>query len=1282
MVSYMPPVEIVLPRDKMEFYLLNALAHDSALHDYGSKSNMSGDRFKDVFTSYPGLSSGGGPKYRSTATPGIVLGKSTLGRATESTNATKNARADRLANRRGLASDETPKSARAELMSDETPESARAELMSDETPECGASAETGVAETTNDLFSDPCYTGSALYSLSTDGKCADLVMLDVDGIEKIRDSILIKRILIFGLSPGYVHIQKGNVTYTYSPFDFDINFDGTRDIITIENRNSSLPSLVIVFRWDRAAIAVKIAAIAAAAHIPTSDIADVIAVIDYTAAHTADSATAAAVDAASAAVAAAVDKSSSFFINGIQYHKLSLSQPSPGSSPQPPPPPSPQPPPPPSAPAVRPDLSAWGYVLDAFIRNKMLMRVTQYGAYVKDALLGPYVADPSTFNTRFDLINQEDYEVVKQLTGAYNEERRTLGAAVIPREDLDLKLKKFCELCRVLGADYNKANSADDDVVMKYMIEWLMKNMPAYNEIIVQLQTFSSKLEMAISYANLGECSSYRCENKPVPELGTSTPFICAVNIKAVYKYLPDLLFNSQFITLLQYKGHLRDWVYLKKYIERVYKISDSHVIVGLDRLSDFMICLISSINDKIYTDTERVERVAARHFNNVRKEISNGFAEVFVKFKTDVTAGRDMTFEKCLEKIADVGKIREKILEVIFDDDDVAKQKYVDDAACSKSLVTSKHRADVDYINSALKAVRSTGHIPVQAVTPQQCVNTMNYNINLLREIIRDMERIPLIIFADYLVNDRKITLTCYKPISQLIDNEKDVEWVETHRKAVPAVAVPAVAVPMVGGAQSLTYTDLFTPAALTGKRTDSVSLAKIKTELKRMINSSNMSIANIAKHANVRTEYSTFDVNVLFENEFDDDLTNIVNGAMTYVQYADSLNAGGNGDFSVGDEKLGNAYVKIKNNAVANDASMSEIPDLCKTVADYYEILTPGDAVAYQTFIISLSKLCETMEKIIRAFDVTYKFTNIGNDLADLEAKLPWMFNVVVFCNKWVFTGFCKAMEDDVGKRFNTATQGFLYKYDLNDFRLNFGIYLRYTGLVCQAYINAAKTVRNFFDSTGGLDDNQVAVAGYAMGAVLISVLTEITPSLTGSTIVDIERDFIIKSLEKTVDYHNLKTFAFGDSDTKLIKSFTTYLNTNPPNPLTKFFVNHKATSSANAPNMFNTISGIKGSGWTTPPWFTQVMTDSMTNSDSKFYINNAVSDKTSLGAIAGDHFCPVASIIDGQSTCTWGKARTTDGFEYGTTDILIRSDDLQMSYRIRVDFDPTLIVDVLEY
>ena len=82
-----------------------------------------------------------------------------------------------------------------------------------------------------------------------------------------------------------------------------------------------------------------------------------------------------------------------------------------------------------------------------------------------------------------------------------------------------------------------------------------------------------------------------------------------------------------------------------------------------------------------------------------------------------------------------------------------------------------------------------------------------------------------------------------------------------------------------------------------------------------------------------------------------------------------------------------------------------------------------------------------------------------------------------------------------------------------------------------------------------------------------------------------------------------------------------------------------------------------------------------NNLTTTGIKYYINNANTSATKMGELNGQHFCPVSSIMDAQSTCSNVlSAVSNNGLEYGNFDVTIRDGNMArtggetITYRIK--------------
>ncbi len=202
----------------------------------------------------------------------------------------------------------------------------------------------------------------------------------------------------------------------------------------------------------------------------------------------------------------------------------------------------------------------------------------------------------------------------------------------------------------------------------------------------------------------------------------------------------------------------------------------------------------------------------------------------------------------------------------------------------------------------------------------------------------------------------------------------------------------------------------------------------------------------------------------------------------------------------------------------------------------------------------------------------------------------------------------------------------------------------------------------------SGGGGEYKKTSVAtmtnGYALGSILATMLhcfKNAPVSGGGKLLQEVQNDILKKLLTRdasTGEYKKLhQGGGLGDMDTTLLTSVI--VNSKWPQRETQYKgenadIIDKWTSSNPGVKM-KLLDDIRNkANW-------RLASDNLKfvlNKGKKCYISNAVSAKSNFD-FYDKFFCPLASIMDGQPTCstsTYGKAVTKNGVEWGVTDIII--------------------------
>jgi len=213
---------------------------------------------------------------------------------------------------------------------------------------------------------------------------------------------------------------------------------------------------------------------------------------------------------------------------------------------------------------------------------------------------------------------------------------------------------------------------------------------------------------------------------------------------------------------------------------------------------------------------------------------------------------------------------------------------------------------------------------------------------------------------------------------------------------------------------------------------------------------------------------------------------------------------------------------------------------------------------------------------------------------------------------------------------------------------------------------------------EKTGSvLSGPQKLCTGYALGCVLTSIMTEMDPiisSFKNSALLNIETNEIYRILAKKANVSTiLQGGVFGDNDTKLYNKFINWVNNNNFQREDNTVFSHKENISG---KLGESLSGDDGK-WGDSRLVKDIM--AQYGGNGKFYINNAVNAPSALGKLGRGYFCPAASIMDNQTTCsTKNSSEANEGFEVGVMDFVIHDGrpfgqqtgiSPKMIYRVRV-------------
>jgi hypothetical protein len=241
-------------------------------------------------------------------------------------------------------------------------------------------------------------------------------------------------------------------------------------------------------------------------------------------------------------------------------------------------------------------------------------------------------------------------------------------------------------------------------------------------------------------------------------------------------------------------------------------------------------------------------------------------------------------------------------------------------------------------------------------------------------------------------------------------------------------------------------------------------------------------------------------------------------------------------------------------------------------------------------------------------------------------------------------------------------------------NDVQLNKFLLLFFS--CTTRYLELLTKITDLLSTSSVLSGAQKICTGYALGSILTSVMTEMRPiisSFKNSALLNIETTEISRILAKKANSSTiLQSSTFGDNDTKLYNKFINWVDNNN-------FQRENNTVFSHNENI--NVSLGKSLGLQDEKWNKALLTDinAQYGGEGKFYINNAVNAPSALGKLGRGYFCPAASIMDNQSTCsTKTSAEANEGFEVGVMDFVIHDGrpfgqqtgiPPKMIYRVRV-------------
>ena len=365
---------------------------------------------------------------------------------------------------------------------------------------------------------------------------------------------------------------------------------------------------------------------------------------------------------------------------------------------------------------------------------------------------------------------------------------------------------------------------------------------------------------------------------------------------------------------------------------------------------------------------------------------------------------------------------------------------------------------------------------------------------------------------------------------------------------------------------------------------------------------------------------------------------------------------------------------------------AQMDKLGGMCKVIA---EQAYAGNQEAI-TNIGTLAGMLQQTTQLPGIVDEG-KIKNVPDEydeMVTLQQNIGQMLNNIIF---FVWWGGEKGQQLQGLESFQTASGSLIVPVNINVL----GSYFLLLSQMLVVYSKLIDKATEVLDNTRMPLAPQVAsAAGYALGAILLSIKTEVDPineelqkagptPLLNLQNVLIEEVLAAKANERT----KLKSASFGDNDTKLYKGFVNYLK-DPA--LSKNWVNNAkfyATSLAKGTKskelMFKTLNA--DADWADKQGLTgQMLQTSVDNSDEpRYYINNAVTARLELGELMSKYFCPIFSVMDNMPQCGNAKsAALLNGYEWGVLDIIIHdgksfygggASGSNIEYRVRVQPEP---------
>lgn len=365
---------------------------------------------------------------------------------------------------------------------------------------------------------------------------------------------------------------------------------------------------------------------------------------------------------------------------------------------------------------------------------------------------------------------------------------------------------------------------------------------------------------------------------------------------------------------------------------------------------------------------------------------------------------------------------------------------------------------------------------------------------------------------------------------------------------------------------------------------------------------------------------------------------------------------------------------------------AKMDSLGGMCKEIA---EKAYAGNQEAL-TNMATLAGMLQQTEQIPGIVDEG-KIKNVPDEydeMVTLQQNIGQMLNNIIF---FVWWGSPQGQQLQALESFQTANGPLLIPVDINVI----GSYFLLLSQMLVVYSKLIDKASEVLDNTRMPLAPQVAsAAGYALGAILLSIKTEVDPineelKKGGPTpLLELQNVLIEEVLSaKANERTKLKSASFGDNDTKLYKGFVNYLK-DPA--LSKNWVNNakfyatsleKGTKSKEL--MFKTLKD--NADWADKKALTEQMlqTSVVNNNEPRYYINNAVTARLELGELMNKYFCPIFSVMDNMPQCGNAKsAALLNGYEWGVLDIIIHdgksfygggASGSNIEYRVRVQPEP---------